>query len=185
MYSLERVIKLNVTIDKAVEKDIDEVEQLYNQLNDFLANTINYPSWKKGVYPSRREVVNGILEETMFVVKNTEETIIGSVILNHYQEAGYRNVDWHKEYADSEIIVIHTLAVHPNYLKCGVGQILIEFTIKYAKQNKIKSIRLDVCENNIPAIKLYEKNQFKYVDTLDLGYGGYGLNYFKLYEYIL
>jgi len=44
---------------------------------------------------------------------------------------------------------------------------------------------LDVYEGNIPAIKLYEKCGFKYMDTVDLGLGRYGLNWFRLYERML
>jgi len=39
-----------------------------------------------------------------------------------------------------------------------------------------------VYENNFPAISLYEKCGFEYVDTVDLGFGNYGLDWFKLYE---
>jgi RimJ/RimL family protein N-acetyltransferase len=44
---------------------------------------------------------------------------------------------------------------------------------------------LDVYEGNIPAISLYEKYGFKYIDTVDLGLGNYGLDWFRLYEKLL
>ncbi|WP_300379992.1 GNAT family N-acetyltransferase, partial [Clostridium sp.] len=75
--------------------------------------------------------------------------------------------------------------VHPDFLKCGVGKALIDFSIKCSIKTDVRSIRLDVYEGNIPAIKLYEKCGFKYIDTVDLGLGNYGLNWFKLYEKII
>jgi len=49
----------------------------------------------------------------------------------------------------------------------------------------MKSIRLDVYEKNIPAILLYEKCGFEYIDTVDLELGNYGLDWFKLYEKVI
>jgi ribosomal protein S18 acetylase RimI-like enzyme len=51
----------------------------------------------------------------------------------------------------------------------------MKFAIQFSKDNNIKSIRLDVNEKNIPAIKLYEKSGFQYVDTVDLGLGNCGI----------
>lgn len=62
---------------------------------------------------------------------------------------------------------------------------MLGFADEYAKDNKIKAIRLDVYEKNTPAISLYEKCQYKYVDTVSLGLEEYGLNWFKLYEKLI
>ena len=61
----------------------------------------------------------------------------------------------------------------------------MEFILSYAAQQGIKAVRLDVYEKNTPAIRLYEKLGFGYVDTVDLGYGEYGLDRFRLYQYLL
>ncbi len=61
----------------------------------------------------------------------------------------------------------------------------MDFAIEHSIKSQVKSIRLDVYEGNIPAIKLYEKCGFKYIDTVDLGLGNYGLNWFRLYEKLL
>ena len=61
----------------------------------------------------------------------------------------------------------------------------MDFSIEHSIKLGAKSIRLDVYEGNIPAIKLYEKCGFKYIDTVDLGLGNYGLNWFRLYEKML
>lgn len=64
----------------------------------------------------------------------------------------------------------------------GIGRALMDHSFELAQQSGIKSIRLDVYENNLPAISLYEKYGFEYIDTVDLGFGNYGLDWFKLYE---
>ncbi len=171
-------------IEKGVPTDIDELERLYNDLNDFLNSDINHPGWIKGVYPTRKIAEAGINEQTLYVARQ-EERIIGSIILNHQPEPTYHTVSWSIESDYNKIFVIHTLAVHPDFLKTGTGKKLISFACELGKELNIQAIRLDTYENNIPAIKLYEKFGFKYIDTVDLGLGEYGLHKFRLYEKIL
>lgn len=120
----------------------------------------------------------------LYVAKQSEK-IVGSIILSHDPEPAYHKVKWRIDVNYSDVFVVYTFAVHPAYLKAGVGTSLMEFATQQSLNEHIKSIRLDVYENNIPAIRLYEKNGFNYVDTVDLGLGNYGLDRFKLYEKLL
>lgn len=40
-------------IEKGKVSDIDELERLYNDLNDYLSANTNYSGWIKGIYPIR------------------------------------------------------------------------------------------------------------------------------------
>lgn len=175
---------MSIIIELGNEKDIDELEKLYNDLNDYLAAGVNYPGWLKGVYPIREDAVKGIDGGFLYVARYNNE-IIGSIILNHEPESAYSQVSWEIEADYSDVIVIHTFVVHPKYMKCGIGQKLMEFATSHSKEIKAKAIRLDVYEKNVPAIKLYEKQGYSYVGTVDLGYGEYGLDWFVLYEKVL
>lgn len=175
---------MNIIIESGKENDIDELENLYNDLNDYLAEGVNYPGWIKGIYPIRQNAIDGIKNRNLYVAKNNGK-IIGSIILSHEPEQAYYNVKWGFEYDYSDVFVIHTFVIHPKFMKCGVGKILMDFADKYSIKSKVKSIRLDVYEGNIPAIKLYEKCGFKYIDTVDLGLKNYGLDWFKLYEKLI
>ena len=35
------------------EADLDELGRLYDRLNEHLEQTVNYPGWRKGIYPVR------------------------------------------------------------------------------------------------------------------------------------
>ena len=166
-------------IEPGTSADIDELEKLYNELNDYLAATINYPGWIKGIYPIREDAVAGVNDNMLYVAR-IDGRIAGSVILNHQPEKAYENVKWKMELDYSCIFVIHTFVVHPSFLKKGVGHALMDYSLELAQSSGIKSVRLDVYEKNLPAISLYEKCGFEYVDTVDLGLGKYGLNWFKL-----
>lgn len=65
-----------------VEKDIDKLEELYNELNDYLEAHVNYPGWKKGVYPIRDDAIAGIKDGSLYV-STISGKIVGSIILSH------------------------------------------------------------------------------------------------------
>lgn len=171
-------------IEKGCPDDINELEYLYNDLNDYLETHINFPGWKKGIYPVRETAFKSIEEGSLFVVKN-DGHIAGSVILRHEPEPAYSKADWKIELEDKDIFVVYTFAVHPLYLKQGVGKVLMDFIIQYSRDMGVKAIRLDVYEKNTPAICLYKKYGFQYIDTVDLGYSEYGLDKFELYQKLL
>ncbi|MDF2512375.1 MAG: acetyltransferase [Herbinix sp.] len=175
---------MNITIRLGTENDIDELEQLYNNLNDHLAATTNYPGWKKGIYPARKDAEAGISEGCLYVSVSSNK-IIGSIILRHKPEPAYLPVKWMKDLSYDQVLVIYTLVVHPDYLGKGIGCELLNFASRLGEQSTNKSLRLDVYENNLPAICLYEKCGFQYIDTVDLGLAEYNLHWFKLYEKLL
>ncbi len=175
---------IDITISLGIEADIDEIELLYNNINDFLARGVNYTGWKKGIYPIREDAIKGINEGGLYIAKYKDK-IVGTVILNHEPENAYYNVKWKSDDNYKEIMVIHTFVVDPNYLRLGIGKKLIDFAYSFAKEKNMKSIRLDVYEKNEPAIRLYEKCGYEYIDTVDLGLSNYGLDFFKLYEKLI
>lgn len=175
---------MHIAFDLGAEDEIDELEQLYNDLNDYLDKETNYPGWRKDAYPVRQNAIDGVKNGNLYVAKN-DGKIIGTIILSNKPEPAYYKAKWEFESDYSDVIVIHTFAVHPKFLKCGVGKALIDFSIEHGVKLNARSIRLDVYEGNVPAIRLYEKCGFKYVDTVDLGLGNYGLDWFKLYEKLL
>ena len=87
-------------IEPGTSADIDELEKLYNELNDYLAATINYPGWIKGIYPIREDAVAGVNDNMLYVAR-IDGRIAGSVILNHQPEKAYENVKWKMELDDT------------------------------------------------------------------------------------
>ena len=166
------------------ESDIDSLERLYDDLNDYLESTTNYPGWKKGIYPIRQNAVEGIDEGCLFVITENQK-IIGSMILRHRPEPAYLEAPWQADLDYSNVLVIYTFVVHPQHLQQGVGKKMLDFAEQYAKDSNVSALRLDVYEKNTPAILLYEKSGYHYIHTVSLGLESYGLNWFKLYEKLL
>mgnify|MGYP000937108274 CR=1 FL=1 len=168
-------------IKKGKVQDINEISDLYDTVTGYLESHINYPGWKKGIYPARLDGEQAVKEGTLYVAR-VDGKIVGSLILNEDQENGYDSVTWKTSAEPGEVFVIHTFMVHPDYLKAGIGRFFLQFAEKEAEREGRKVIRLDVSEKNVPAIRLYEHMGYEYVGTADLGYGDFGLPWFKLYE---
>lgn len=171
-------------IEEGTRYDIDELEALYDNLNDYLEANVNYPGWIKGIYPVRETAIAGVEANNLFVIK-IDGVIAGSVILNHESEIAYNEVVWGIGDDYKNIIVIHTLVVNPRFMQKRVAWELMQFAEQYSIAQKIKSIRLDVSIHNIPAIALYERLGYKYIATVDLGLNYDHLKWFKLYEKLL
>ena len=56
---------------------------------------------------------------------------------------------------------ITNIATHPDYRRQGYGRAVVEALIKYAKNNRLDSISLEVRESNRVAIELYSSLGFK------------------------
>lgn len=171
-------------IEKGTIDDIDELERLYDDLNDYLSANTHYPGWIKGIYPIRETAEKAIEEGSLYVLKKGN-VIAGSVVLNHEPETAYEGAEWSIDVDYDKILVIRTLVVHPKFMKQGVAKQLMDFTKELAVSSDMKSIRLDVSVDNTPAIKLYEQSGYKYVGTVDLGLPYEHLKWFRLYELVL
>ena len=104
---------MNLVIESGISADIDELERLYDDLNDYLSATTNYPGWIKGVYPVRENAVSAILNNNIFVARH-EGKIVGSIILDHQPEEAYHGVKWKLDADYSSIFVVRTFVVYPS-----------------------------------------------------------------------
>lgn len=172
---------MKIDIRPGVVSDILEISQMYDDLNDYLASHINYPGWRKGIYPALDDAQKDAAEGGQYVAI-CDGRIVGSIVLNHEAEQPPVNGTWGIEAGDAEVLAVHRLVVHPEFLRHGIATMLLDFADEIAKRQNIKALRLDVYENNAPAIATYEKCGYARIDKIDLGLGHYGLNWFYLYE---
>lgn len=61
---------MKIVIEKAKITDVDDLETLYNDLNDYLAINTNYPGWIKGIYPVRETALKGVESNSLFVARH-------------------------------------------------------------------------------------------------------------------
>lgn len=172
---------MSLIVEKAGAADLDALENLFDDLCEYLAAHENYPGWEKGRYPVRAVAEASLAEDTLYVAR-LNGTVVGTVTLNHREESAYVNARWQEK---TGIAVVHTLAVHPDFLHCGVGRTLMEYAENWASAQGCRAIHLDTYEKNTPAQRLYRQLGFRFCGKIDLGYAAWGREWYDAYELIL
>ena len=151
---------------KATAKDIESLVRFYDELTVFLEETINYPVWKKDIYPARHNITGAVDGGEMFMIR-VDGDIAAAAILNNSQPPEYADGSWTVKADGGDIMVVHALGVHYNYYRMGLASFMMEFLREYAVQRGAKAVRLDAAKGNDPAAALYEKIGYVYAgDTV-------------------
>ncbi len=154
-------------IRNAVLSDFEKASELYDKVTLHLENNINYPDWIHKVYPSSETVGKGIKEGSLFVCEEGGKTI-GAFLLNTDPDGDYSQGNWTADIAEGEYMIIHALAVDPDYKGRGIGKRMVEFCLDYAKGKGHRAIRLDAVPKNTPARGMYESIGFHFAGERDL-----------------
>lgn len=173
---------LNIRL--ANSNDFIKVRDFYYLLIDTMQAAEYKPGWKKDVYPTQIFITKSIEGKELFVGE-IDGKIVSCMVVNHEYNEGYQNFPWSVKAEDSEIFVIHALGVLYEFAGRGIAKQMVNHAIIAAKDRKIKTIRLDVLDGNIPAEKAYTKIGFKYLDTIQMFYEDTGWTDCKLFEYIV
>ena len=167
---------------KAEKVDFYKIRSLYWNLIDQDQDDPSFSHWKKGIHPSDEMILDSIDKGDLYVLADGEK-IAACVIANDEKVEGYADAPWQVD--SDDIIVLHVLAVHPEYRGKGLARRLVENVIEQERKAGKKALRLDVIENNTTAERLYQKLGFRYIQTKTLYYDVVGEMTFKLYELVL
>ena len=78
-------------------------------------------------YPTRAIIENDLEQGSVFVLKCCNR-ILGAIVLSEDQETEYQQVNW--KFDNSNVLVIHRLAIDPTYQGCGYASNLMDFAEK-------------------------------------------------------
>ena len=167
-----------IKIELAEMNDLDDImKMIHNCTNDLISKNIF--QWNEK-YPSRDIFLTDIEKKNLFVFKKNSG-IIGCITLSYEKDKEYNDIKWLTE--DYKNLYIHRLAVDPRFQKKGIGRLLMDFTEDYARDNKLKSIRLDTFSKNERNNKFYKLR--KYIQLDDVYFLNQSEFPFHCYEKIL
>ena len=149
-------------IRKAILKDVNSIEDTYNENFQYELNNTAFTVFKKGVYPTKDDAERAIYAGALFVYEENG-TIVGSIIIDKVQPIEYATIPWKEKLSEDEVMVIHLLMVRPSMSGKGIASSLIKFATELAQKNSCRALRLDTGSQNIPALSLYQKNGFEII----------------------
>lgn len=134
--------------------DLAQLKVVYEKIIEEM-NCNNIEIWDE-IYPC--EFFKKDIENKRLYLLEQNNTIVTAFALCE-SNAGAEHLKWEKE--EAEVLYIDRLGVNVDYLKQGIGGIMLEKAVELAKENGVEYLRLFVVDINQPAINLYIKNGFK------------------------
>ncbi len=113
-------------------------------------------------YPTLETVKQDIKDKTLYGYYDKEldnRKCLGAVCISTFQDEEYKEIDW--KGPDDNVIVIHRLAVNPDYQSKGIARLLMDFAEELAKKENYSAIRLDSYSQNKRALKFYKNRGYK------------------------
>ncbi|NFT91162.1 GNAT family N-acetyltransferase [Clostridium botulinum] len=139
--------------------DLSKLKVVYGNIIDNM-NKNNIEIWDE-IYPCEF-FLNDIEKNSLYVLTDGDDIVAAFALCE--SNDGENNLKWKN--AKEKALYIDRLGVNVNYLRQGIGGIIIKNAIEIAKGKNAKYLRLFVVDINKPAINLYLKNGFKQVDGI-------------------
>lgn len=171
---------------RAEPSDTAAAQEVYRRIVDYLAATVNYPGWYHDGHPTPGDVESWVDRGDLYLaVDKTSAAIAGAVVLDHRAPGAFADAAWAVDAASEEVLVVHALGVHPDFLRQGVARFLVDSLLDVARAQGCRAVRLDTYVENSPARELYSRYGFTNLGLHTVHYDGTDLDQFHLFEYVL
>lgn len=137
----------------AEQDDLMNIKSMYKKLVENMNNN-GIDIWDE-IYPCEF-FQEDIDNENLYIL--TEESEIVAAFALCESNTGERHIKWKD--TTSKSFYIDRFGVNIDYLKQGIGAIMLNYAMEIARQKDAKYLRLFVVDINMPAINLYIKNGF-------------------------
>lgn len=168
---------MKVVYRKATALDIDAVESIYNHIHDAEEAGLITTGWIRGVYPQRSVAERSLERDDLYVAESKEDgessgRIVATAIINKLQVDVYADCNWTFTASDDEVLVLHTLAVDPLQIHCGIGRGFVRYYEKLADDMGCTVLRIDTNARNKTARKMYSSLGFREADIVPTVFNG-------------
>lgn len=137
--------------------DKEKIDFFQKDLIELFTNSFN------SSFPNEKfedEFIIQKVEQCLSFYDKGEAVVICAIDTNTNRIVGFIYF-YEKDEREKTIIHLNHIAVKPDWQKQGIATELINRMEKYAKENKISKISLDVTLENKSAVLLYKKLHFK------------------------
>lgn len=156
---------------KAQKMDIDSIEKIYENIHGEEEKGLTTTGWIRNIYPTRKTAEDALERNDLFVMED-QGKIVAAAVINQIQVDEYKYAMWKYSVKDSEIMVLHALAVDPYQKNKGYGKAFVAFYENYAKQHNCVALRMDTNIRNTKARNLYKKLGYEEIGSINCIFNG-------------
>lgn len=115
--------------------------------------------WQDG-YPNP-EVIRSDIERGIGYILLVDETIVGycAILINDEPQYAKIKGEW---ISDGDFVVYHRVAIATAHLRRGLAERMLKEIERWARENKISSLRADTNFDNTGMLRLFEKLNYTY-----------------------
>ena len=143
-----------MNVRKAETQDLTAVSEIYEAIHDGEEKGETTIGWIRGVYPTLQTAAAALERDDLFVMED-QNRIVGAAIINQRQVDVYADGTWEHDAPPEEVMVLHTLVIHPQFARRGYGRQFVAFYEGYAFAKGCRYLRMDTNARNTRARKMY------------------------------
>lgn len=167
-------------IQKTKYDNIESVMEVIEQAKQYFIEAKIF-QWCKE-YPSKEHIKNDIDKDESYIILDNDK-IVATFVLSIGEDENYKKIYDGKWLTHNNIYgTIHRVAIHNDYKRKGIGNLIIKYSEDYCKNNYIDSIRIDTHKLNLPMTNLIEKNNFTYCGIIKTKSNDNRIAYEKIVE---
>ena len=159
-----------VTVRKAVPQDLDAVARIYEAACTDMAGTEFDIEWVWGNYPTREGLAERIAAGELLLAERAG-AIAGACVIDNADDPTYAVASWRVDVPQPEVGVLHLFVIDPACRRQGIAPVLLEAAAQEARKRGFATLRLDVFDNNEPAVRLYLAHGYEDRGVFTLHYG--------------
>ena len=161
---------------KATTNDIDRIMQIFDGARKRIAE-LGINQWQDG-YPHEEIILEDVSLSRSYVGE-VDGRVAATIMIMTDPEPTYEVIYDGKWAVEGDYLTIHRIALDGALCGTGAAKKLMAFAESQAIEHKLKSIRVDTHEGNIPMRKNLEKNGYVYCGIIHLKNGDERVAYQK------
>lgn len=162
---------MSIEIRQGTKTDLAAMDSFYARIHTAEENGLIATGWIRGMYPVVDTAIRAYEKGELFVLL-LEGVLRGAASLNREQHETYGQGDWLYGDDPAKVMVMHTLAIDPEFAGQGLGKAFLRYYAEYALKNGCPCLRLDTNKINIPARKFYKKHGFREAGLVETEFNG-------------
>ena len=148
-------------IRKAAKHDMTEDSEILDlTVNEM--NSYNNTQWDEN-YPQEKDFINDIQKGDLFVTER-EEKLVGFICINKVEPVEYYGLNWS---LNEDAMIVHRMAVNPDYRRSGIGTELMKFADELALENNIRYLKTDTYSINTKMNALFKKCGYDFIGEMN------------------